>query len=332
MQKQWYELNTGIEMTASVVGKQEHEGPLGAFFDMYDETDSFGKKTWEQAESELQRRAFSTLLLKSGYREEDIDALLAGDLLNQCAASAYGLRFFGIPYFGLYGACSTSVEGLLLGSLLHSGKMVKRCATVSSSHNCSAEKQYRFPLEYGAQRTPTAQWTVTGAGAFLLGDKGKARIRRACPGIVIDMGINDPNNMGAAMAPAALDTLCRFFRGTDTKPSDYDKIFTGDLGAEGSRLLSDLITAEGFDLGDNYSDCGMLIYYNKAQDKHAGGSGCGCAASVTAAHLVPKVQSGEWKRILVVATGAMMSPTSVMQGESIPAVAHLVEIRYEEEH
>lgn len=327
MAKGIIELNSGIEAAASVVGRNEFQGPLGSLFDMHDDSDRFDTDTWEKAESEMQRRAFGLAMKKAGVKEKDIGALFAGDLLNQCVASSYGLLEYNIPFLGLYGACSTSVEGLLLASVYHSAGHAEKTAVVVSSHYCSAERQYRSPVEYGAQRTPTAQWTVTGAGAFVVGDGGKAKIRAAMPGIVVEKGINDAANMGAAMAPAALDTLKRFFAESGTKPKDYDLIVTGDLGYEGGAILCDLMLADGYDIRNNYTDCGMLIYSKSEQDKHAGGSGCGCAATVTAAYLLPKIESGELSNILLMATGAMMSPMSIMQGESIPAVAHLINIR-----
>lgn len=321
------DLNATILASASVVGKTEHEGPLGELFDEFDEDDRFGKDTWERSESEMQRRALGLVLLKGKTKEEKIGALLAGDLLNQCVASAYGLMKYNIPYFGLYGACSTAVEGLILASVLHSGGWFEKCASVASSHNCTAERQYRSPIEYGSQRTPTAQWTVTGAGAFLIGSGGKVRVRRALPGIVVEKGIRDSANMGAAMAPAAVDTLTRFFEETGTVPNDYDMIVSGDLGWEGGAILCDLMLAGGYDIRNQYTDCGRVIYSKGTQDKHAGGSGCGCAATVAASYLVPRLERGELKRVLLMATGAMMSPSSIMQGDAIPAIAHLVELR-----
>ena len=327
MAKGIIELNSGIETAASVVGKNEKEGPLGELFDMHDSSDYFGEDTWEKAESEMQRRALGLALKKSGLGVGDIGALFAGDLLNQCTASAYGLLEYDIPFFGLYGACSTSVEGIILASAYQSARYAEKTAVVVSSHYCSAERQYRSPVEYGAQRSPTAQWTVTGAGAFVIGDGGKAKVRAALPGIVVEKGITDASNMGAAMAPAAANTLSRFFAESGTAPKDYDLIVTGDLGYEGGAILCDLMLAEGKDIRNNYTDCGMLIYSKNAQDKHAGGSGCGCAATVTASYLLPKVESGELGNILIMATGAMMSPRSIMQGQAIPAVAHLVNLR-----
>lgn len=319
-------LDSGILAATSVVGKEERAGPLGNVFDMHDPDDRFGQDTWERAESEMQRRALGLLLKKSGCRECDVDALFAGDLLNQCVASAYGLVSYNIPYFGLYGACSTSVEGLILAAAMHSGGFFGRCAVVSSSHNCAAERQYRNPIEYGSQRAPTAQWTVTGSGAFLVGDGGSVRIRSAMPGIVVEKGISDAANMGAAMAPAVLDTLVRYFGESDTVPEDYDLIVTGDLGYEGGAILCEMMLAEGYDIRNRYNDCGMMIYSRGAQDKHAGGSGCGCASVVTASYLLPKLERGELRNILLIATGAMMSPASVQQGEAIPAVAHLIHL------
>ena len=321
------ELDFGIEAAASVVGKNEHEGPLGDLFDMYDETDRFGCETWEKAESEMQRRALALALKKAGIGVDDVGALFAGDLLNQCTASAYGLLEYDIPFFGLYGACSTSVEGLILASVYKKAGCCDRCAVTVSSHYCSAERQYRSPVEYGAQRSQSAQWTVTGAGAFVLGNGGRAKIRAALPGIVVEKGISDASNMGAAMAPAAADTLSRFFAESETSPCDYDLIVSGDLGYEGGAILCDLMLVEGKDIRNNYTDCGMLIYSRASQDKHAGGSGCGCAATVAASYLVPKIERGELGNILLMATGAMMSPMSIMQGQAIPAVAHLVNIK-----
>ena len=326
MGKRLMALDAGICAAASVVGREEHEGPLGGYFDMHDTDDRFGQTTWERSESEMQRRALGLLFNKTGWREGDVDALFAGDLLNQCVASAYGLMSYDIPYLGLYGACSTAVEGMILAGAMVTGGVLSRCAVVSSSHNCAAERQYRAPIEYGSQRAPTAQWTVTGAGAFAISREGAVRIRAAMPGIVVEKGITDAANMGAAMAPAVLDTLARFFRESGSTPRDYDAIVTGDLGHEGGALLREMMLAEGYDLGDRYGDCGEMIYDRGRQDKHAGGSGCGCVASVSAAFLLPKLARGEWRNVLLIATGAMMSPSSIMQGEAIPAVAHLVRL------
>ena len=326
------DLNARIVASGSAVGKKEREGPLGERFDLSDPTDKFGMKTWESAESEMQRMAFNVALGKAKMTDADIDALLAGDLLNQCVGSAYGLLSFDVPYFGLYGACSTSVEGLLLASVMVTGGACRRCGVVTSSHYCSAERQYRTPIEYGGQRAPTAQWTVTGSGAFIVerGDvdleRRGCRIVRGMGGIAMECGINDPGNMGAAMAPAALDTLVRFFRTTKQSPRDYDRIFTGDLGYEGGSILCSLMEAEGYPMGERYGDCGQIIYHRSQQDVHCGGSGCGCASVVLGAEILPRMEAGEWRRILFLATGAMMSPDSIKQGQNIPSIAHLVEI------
>ena len=313
-----------IGASASVVGKDERDGPLGEYFDIHDPSDKFGMNTWEQAESEMQRLAFNTALSKLSVNERAIDALFAGDLLNQCVGSSYGLLDFDIPYFGLYGACSTAVEGILLASACVSAGYFKRAAAVTSSHYCSAERQYRSPIEYGAQRSPTAQWTVTGAGAFIISDGGKVKISEGLPGIVIDKGISDASNMGAAMAPAAADTLLHYFSESGYSPRDFDMIVTGDLGKEGGSILCELLSAQGLDIKSNYADCGTLIYDLEAQDKHAGGSGCGCSAVVLSSYLLPMLENGEASDILLVGTGAMMSPSSIQQGFSIPAVAHLL--------
>lgn len=326
MKKQIFDINAKIIDCASVVGHKEHDGPIGDSFDLFDKTDKFNKNTWEKAESEMQRLALSLALKKAQMDESEIGALFAGDLLNQCIGSAYGLLDFDIPYFGLYGACSTAVEGIMLSSLLVSSGHADVCAAVTSSHFCTAEQQYRTPLEYGGQRPQTAQWTVTGSGAFIIGneDSEGVRIAKAMPGIVIDKGINDAANMGAAMAPAALDTLTRFFKQSMTNPDDYDAIYTGDLGLEGSKILRELMSIEGYALGNNYKDCGSIIFDSDYQDVHSGGSGCGCSAVVLASYIIPKLRSGEIKNALVIGTGAMMSPSSLKQGQSIPAIAHLI--------
>lgn len=315
-----------IVAAASVVGKYESEGPLGDCFDLHDPTDKFGMKTWEKAESEMQRLALNTALAKASASERSIDALFAGDLLNQCVGSSYGLLDFDIPYFGLYGACSTAAESLMLAAMTTAAGYFSSCAAVTSSHYCSAERQYRTPIEYGSQRSPTAQWTVTGAGAFIVRNEGAIHIAEALPGIVIEKGINDASNMGAAMAPAAADTILRYFKLSGRRPEEFDRIVTGDLGFEGGSILCELLLAEGLDIRDRFDDCGMLIYERKKQDMHAGGSGCGCSAVTLASHFCPMLERGDMRRILILGTGAMMSPASIQQGESIPAVAHLLHL------
>ncbi|MBE6531858.1 MAG: stage V sporulation protein AD [Ruminococcaceae bacterium] len=319
--------DTSFISCGSAVGKCEHEGPIGDCFDIHDKTDQFGMKTWEKAESEMQRLALNTALAKVGYSEHDIDVLFAGDLLNQCVGSSYGLLDFDIPYFGLYGACSTAIEGIMLSAMVCSAGYFDRCAAVTSSHNSSAERQYRTPIEYGGQRSPTAQWTVTGSGAFVIGKGNGVRVSEALPGIAIEKGINDASNMGAAMAPAALDTLLRYFRISGKSAADFDLILTGDLGWEGGSILCELAQANGYDIKKKYNDCGMIIYDREAQDMHAGGSGCGCSAVVLASYIIPKLSRGELSDILVIGTGAMMSPSSILQGESIPAIGHLIRLQ-----
>ena len=326
MSKGIIKLNASVISTGNAVGKKEFEGPLGEFFDTHDTDDRFGKNTWEKAESEMQRLALNIALKKANLTFDDIDAIFAGDLLNQCTGSSYGLLGCMIPYFGIYGACSTAGEGIMLASIMTTHSIFDRVAAVTSSHNCSAERQFRTPIEYGGQRTPTSQWTVTGSGAFIIGkaDVGKVKIKAGMPGRVIDKGVNDANNMGAAMAPAICDTLLRYFNESKTIPDDYDLIITGDLGYEGASILRDLLKIEGYCLGDNYTDCGILIFDQAMQDTHAGGSGCGCSASVISAYVIPEMEKKNINRTLFVASGALMSPDSIKQGKSIPAIGHLV--------
>jgi len=312
---------------ASVVGKKESEGPLRDEFDLHDPTDRFSMNSWEKSEGEMQRLALNIALSKCNLRENDIDALFAGDLMNQCASSAYGLIDFNIPFFGIYGACSTFVEGMILGAANVSSGIFRRCAIVTSSHFCSAERQFRFPLEYGGQRPPTSQRTVTGAGAVILSERGRGPyIVDVLPGMVIDKGITDANNMGAAMAPAAIDTISKYFYQSGTSPSDYDLILTGDLGIEGHGILSDYMNSLGFDMSKNYNDCGLMIFNSKEQDVHSGASGCGCSATVFSSLILSKFKKKELNNVLFIATGALMSPDSLKQGHSIPGIAHLVHI------
>lgn len=324
-----------ILSAATVVGRKEHDGPLGGCFDFHGEDDRFGQDTWERAESEMQRMALGAALGKAGLVPEDVDFLLAGDLLNQCVGSAYGLVSYPIPYLGLYGACSTSAEGLLLASALVLGGQAEVAAAVTSSHNAAAERQFRSPIEYGGQRPPTGQWTVTGAGGFVVCEeslahgRGLGLVTGAMAGLVVDAGVKDPNNMGAAMAPAAASTILRYLEATGESPADLDLIVTGDLGWEGSAILRDLLAAEGVDIASRHTDCGMLIFSRTPQDTHSGGSGCGCAAVVLGSYLLPRLATGGLSRILFLATGAMMSPDSVKQGGSIPSVAHLVRLEGE---
>lgn len=314
---------------ATAVGNKEHCGPLGDYFDFHDKSDRFGQNTWELSEGEMQHIALSLALKKAKLDANQLDAIFAGDLINQCSSSHYGLLDLTVPFFGLYGACSTSAEGLILATLYWNATDAKTVAVVTSSHNCSSERQFRYPVEYGGQRPPTAQWTVTGSGAFLLGEGEGAYITELLPGISVDQGINDPLNMGAAMAPAVIDTLTRYFEVSEMKPTDFDAIFTGDLGREGHEIVIDKMKQRGIELKENYYDCGLLIYDCDKQDVHAGGSGCGCSASVLSAYILPKLERGEYRDILYIATGALMSPMIVQQGQSIPGIAHLVRITKE---
>lgn len=317
-----------IIASCSVAGNKEYEGPLSDKFDIVDKTDKFNQKTWEKSESEMQRLAVKHVMQKADLKENEIDAIFAGDLENQCVSSNYGTLDYNIPFFGLYGACSTAAEGLILSAYTVGYGIYDRVIAVTSSHNCSAERQFRYPLEYGGQHTPTSQWTVTGSGAFIVSNTGKGPIIADCmPGITVDKGITDINNMGAAMAPAAVDTLTRYFSKTNTLPSDYDLIVTGDLGYEGHRIVKELMYEKGIDMGKVYDDCGLIIYDRKKQDMHAGGSGCGCSAIVFASHLYGMLESGGIKNLLFLGTGALMSPSSIQQGLSIPGIAHLLHIK-----
>ncbi len=312
---------------AAVVGNKEFAGPLGGDFDLYCNDDRFGMDTWEKAESEMQRQALGIAMKKAGCTEDDLDAVFAGDLLNQCTGSSFGLLDFGIPYFGLYGACSTMAESMMLSALTVGYGVFREVAAVCSSHFCSAERQFRYPVEYGGQRPPTAQWTVTGAGAVLLSREGGGPyLTEVMPGISVQCGITDAANMGAAMAPAAIDTLTRYFRTTDHKPEDFDLIITGDLGAIGHDIVEELLYTDGIDIRSRYNDCGLLIYSRDAQDVHAGGSGCGCSGTVVASTLLKRFRAGMYNEVLFVGTGALMSPGSVQQGLPIAGIAHLVRI------
>lgn len=312
---------------AAIVGKKEGEGPLAKDFDVINEDTTFGEKTWEKAESRLQQQTAALVLQKAQLATTDIDVMFAGDLLNQCIGSIYGLRELDIPYFGLFGACSTMAESLVLASLFVDNALAGNALALTSSHFCSAERQFRLPLEYGGQRPPSAQWTVTGSGAAIVsGSQSAPYVRAVAIGRMKDMGIKDANNMGAAMAPAAAQTIKNFLDDTQTQPSDYSLILTGDLGAVGSDLLIDLLKQDKIDISKQHNDCGKMIFDPETQDVHAGGSGCGCSASVLCGSILKRVASGELPDVLFVATGALMSTTSSQQGESIPGIAHLLHI------
>ena len=329
LSKNTFKLTTcpSIKAFASVVGKKEGEGPLGSQFDLVNEDTTLGMETWEKAESQLQKDSVATALKKSGLANTQIDLLFAGDLLNQCIGSSFGLRELDIPFYGLYGACSTMAESLGLASIFADNGLVNNAVAVTSSHFASAERQFRFPLEYGGVRTPTAQWTVTGSGAAVVSRSDQPPyVKAVTVGKIEDLGIKDINNMGAAMAPAAAYTIKQYLMDSKTRPEDYDAIITGDLGWVGSELLCDLLLRENIDIRKVHNDCGKMIFDREKQDVHAGGSGCGCSASVLCSVLLTQLQQGKLKDILIIATGALMSPTSMQQGESIPSIAHLVHL------
>ncbi len=315
---------------ACVVGRKEGQGPLRDWFDYISEDSRFGEKSWEKAESAMLRQCFSLACDKAKTPPSGIDCLFAGDLLNQCIGSTFALRDSGRPLFGLYGACSTMAESLALAAMAIDGGFASVTAAMTCSHFCSAERQFRFPLEYGAVRTPTAQWTVTGAGALVLKAEGPGpRVTFVTVGKIVDAGVTDANNMGAAMAPAAYDTLKTHFADTGRAPDDYDAIVTGDLGQVGHGIVRDRFLEDGIDLGPRFLDCGLLIFDREAQDVQAGGSGCGCSASVLCGWLLHQMTEGIWPRVLFCATGALLSTTSAQQGESVPGICHAVALETE---
>ena len=318
--------------SAAAVGRKEAEGPLRERFDRVFQDSYCGQASWEKAESFLQKTAVGLACGKAGIEPEGLDCVFAGDLLNQCIASAYAQRGLDVPFFGLYGACSTMAESLALAAMTVDGGFARHCAAVTSSHFCSAERQFRTPLEYGGQRSPTAQWTATAAGCCVLARHGEGpRVTHLTWGEVFDAGVTDMSNMGGAMAPAAYKTLWQHFADTGRTPRDYDLILTGDLGALGAEVLTEFFARDGMDLAGRYDDCGLLLFSRETQDVHAGGSGCGCSAAVLCGHILRGMREGRWKRVLFAATGALMSPTACMQGESIPAICHAAAITTEEE-
>lgn len=321
-----FEKKPSIIGWSSVVGKTEGEGPLGSGFDMIIDDELFGQKTWEEAESEFQKTSIGLLLDKTGIKSENVDLIYAGDLLNQCSGSGFAVGDYNIPFSGVYGACSTSVLSMINAAVAVECGMAKNAISSTSSHFCSAEKQFRFPLEYGGQRTPTSQRTVTGAASAMISstcEKDCPRIERAIVGRIVDKGVTDANNMGAAMAPAAAQTIADFLNDTNTKPSDYDIIMTGDLGRVGSELLYELLESEyGIDIRERHNDAGKMIFYAEEQDVHAGGSGCACCGTVLCSKILNELKNGQMKNALVVATGALLSNLSPFQGRSIPSIAH----------
>ena len=327
--KQTIKFNTppSIISTACIVGPKEGEGPLAKYFDQCLEDEFWGEKTWEKAESKIIKETVNMAITKSEIPASDIDYCFAGDLLNQCISSSFGLRDLNIPFLGIFGACSTFVEGLIMSSVFIEGGAGKKSLCAASSHFCSAEKQFRFPLELGNQRPPSSQWTVTGSGSAIISNDGTGPfITHATIGKIVDMGIKDANNMGAAMAPAALDTLITHFKDTGRKPSYYDAILTGDLGHIGKEVVIELAEKEGFNIKSNYNDCGVLIFDKDSQDTHSGGSGCACCGTVFSGYLYKQLKDKKLKRILLIATGALTNATSSQQGESIPGIAHAVSI------
>ncbi|MFR6303885.1 MAG: stage V sporulation protein AD [Clostridia bacterium] len=311
---------------ASIVGPKEAQGPLAEYFDQTLEDEFWGEKTWEKAESKIIKETVNTVISKSGVPSDQIDLMIAGDLLNQCISSSFGLREANIPFLGVFGACSTFVESMCIGSICVES-FAKNVLCATSSHFCSAEKQFRFPLELGNQRTPTAQWTVTGSGSAIITQSGMGPyITHITPGKIIDMGIKDANNMGAAMAPAFCETLITHFLDTGRSPNYYDSIISGDLGHVGKEIAIDIAKARGYNIKPNYNDCGVLIFDKEKQDTHSGGSGCGCCGSVFSGYFFKQLKAKKLKKVLLIATGALMNSTSSQQGESIPGIAHAISI------
>lgn len=318
-----------IIATTSIVGPKEGDGPLKDYFDIILEDDMNGKDTFEKAESSIMYDAIQETLKKTNLSEKDIHYLVAGDLLNQTSSSNYAARDVDIPFLGLYGACSTMSESLSIASILVDGGYADKAIAATSSHFSSAERQFRFPLEMGSQRTPTAQWTVTGSGVMLLSKEGNFPYTSYITvGKIKDYGQTDTNDMGSAMAPAAVDTLKQHFKDTGRSPDYYDLIATGDLGMYGKKITIELIKEYGFNLGENYIDCGDEIFDKERQDVKCGGSGCGCSAVVSCGYIYKNMLKGKFKKVLLVSTGALHSPTSTLQGESIPGIAHAVAIEF----
>lgn len=318
---------------ACVVGKKEGEGPLGAYFDQIEEDPMFGGKTWEDAESKMMLRTAQLVLKKANLKNEDIRYLVGGDLLGQLIATSFGVESLEIPLIGVYGACSTMGESLAVASVLVDGGYADRAMAITSSHFAGAEKQFRFPLAYGNQRPLAATWTVTGSGAVLLGSSDTkkvsypgqiVKISSVTFGKIVDYGVKDSMNMGACMAPAASSVIAAHLRDFNVLPAYYDKIVTGDLGSVGKEILIDLMHQEGYDISKNHMDCGIEIYDPEVQDTHSGGSGCGCSAVTLCGYLMRQLYEGKWKRILFVPTGALLSPVSFNEGQSVPGIAHAV--------
>lgn len=320
---------------ASVCGPKEAGGPLAGYFDIKSEDPTFGKDSWEEGESEMVKQAVELAIKKAGREKSDIRYLFAGDLLGQLIATTFGVKDMDIPVFGLYGACSTCGEGLSLAAMTVAAGYADYAVSATSSHYGSAEKQFRFPLEYGNQRPLSATWTVTGSGAFVIGNKKNdddpvsVRIKGVTTGKIVDYGVKDSFNMGACMAPAAADLIYQNLQDFDRKPTYYDRIITGDLGKIGQRILLDLLKDNGIDISRQHMDCGIEIFDNEEQDTHSGGSGCGCSAITLAGYILKQLRDGSWKRVLFVPTGALLSTVSYNEGQNIPGVAHGVIIERE---
>lgn len=316
-----------IIASGAVGGKKEGEGPLARYFDYLSEDSYFGTKSWEDAESEMLKKCFDLTLKKVSLSGSDLDYIFSGDLLNQCVGSAFAVKDCQIPFFGLFGACSTMAESLALAAMAIDGGYAEKAGALTSSHFCSAERQFRLPLCYGGPTPPTAQWTATAAGAIVLASQGTdPRITHITTGKIIDGGITDASNMGSAMAPAAVETICTHFADTGRAPDYYDFIVSGDLGQIGFEILTELCKSCGYDIAPRASDCGLLIFDRSSQGVNAGASGCGCSASVLAGYLLDKMRKGEINRLLFAATGALMSPTTSLQGKSVLGICHAVAI------
>jgi len=332
---QSFRFNQSIRIRASACtgGAMEQEGPLGNYLDAYDKTGKFEGENWEESESRMLKQTIECAIQKAGKQKEEIDYLFCGDLLRQMTASSFGVKSLQIPVFGVYGACSTMGESMVLGSAILEAGLAKCVVAATSSHFATAEKEFRFPLSYGNQRPPCATWTVTGSGAVVLerGDgKSGVHVVAATPGKIVDYGITDKANMGACMAPAAVSTISTHLKDFGLKPEDYDKIVTGDLGEVGSEILLDLLKAEGYDITKQHMDCGLTIYDRNFQDVHSGGSGCGCAAVTLAGYLLQNMKEGKWKRVLFVPTGALLSTVSSNEGDTVPGIAHAVALEWKE--
>lgn len=324
------ENNPTIIATSSIVGPKEGEGPLKDYFDIILEDDLFGEKSWELAESKMVETVMQNAVKKAGKKLEDVNYMIGGDLINQIIPASFAARELGVPFLGIYGACSTMSEGLCLGAMIVDGGFADLVLAGTSSHYCTAERQFRYPLELGNQKPMTAQRTVTGSGSVLLQPNGKGpKIKYLTVGKVIDKGIDDGNNMGAAMAPAAIDTIYSYFNDTKDDPNSFDVIATGDLGTLGKQITEDLLKQKGIDISKVFTDCGIEIYNLKEQDVHCGGSGCGCSAAVFTSYIYDKLVKKEFKKVMLVSTGALLSPTSTLQKQTIPCVAHAVIIESE---